>query len=259
MSNSESHSAKVKQFWEEQSFKQEQAGTKDLIGKQIEIRELDKFIHDGLRILDLGCGNGISALAFAEKYNIDLVGIDYAENMVKEAQKKSSNHKLKGSVTFQSANVLNLPNDLEPFDVIYTERCLINLENWELQSQAIQDICNLLKPSGIYVMMENSLNGLETINELRKLVGLTEIQPPWHNCYFQTELIESLKMDHAFLQQTIHYSSTYYLLSRVVNAWVSEKEGNEPSYDSPINEVALHLPSIGELGQGKIWVWERTQ
>ena len=56
----------------------------------------------------------------------------------------------------------------------------------------------------------------------------------------------------------VYHSSTYYFLSRVVNAWLAAKEGKEPDYNSPVNELALHLPAIGDMGQGRTWVWKRV-
>ena len=53
------------------------------------------------------------------------------------------------------------------------------------------------------------------------------------------------------------YSSTYYFLSRVVNAAVAAEAGEDPDYDSFINRLALKLPPMGDMGQGKIWLWRR--
>ena len=104
-------------------------------------------------------------------------------------------------------------------------------------------------------MCENSQDGLDKINELRSLVGLPEITPPWHNHYLRDSDIEQSSFPGLKLDAVRHYSSTYYFLSRVVNASLAQKEGKEPEYDAPVNQLALQLPSIGEMGQGRIWQW----
>ena len=59
------------------------------------------------------------------------------------------------------------------------------------------------------------------------------------------------------LEEVRFISSTYAFLSRVVNAWLAKKEGEEPSYDAPVNKLALELPAFGGIGQTKIWVWRK--
>ena len=106
-------------------------------------------------------------------------------------------------------------------------------------------------------MCENSQDGLEKINELRARVGLYEIKPPWHNRYFRESEIIQETLPGLILERLEDYSSTYYFLSRVVNAWLAAQEDKEPSYDALVNQLALNLPPIGDVGQGKIWLWRK--
>ena len=59
------------------------------------------------------------------------------------------------------------------------------------------------------------------------------------------------------LEKVHDYSSTYYFISRVVNAWQAAREGCEPDYEAPINELAMLLPPIGNVGQGRLWIWRK--
>ena len=59
------------------------------------------------------------------------------------------------------------------------------------------------------------------------------------------------------LEEVKYYSSTYYFLSRIVNAALAAQEGKQPDYESPVNLLALNLPPIGDLGQGRLWLWRR--
>jgi hypothetical protein len=106
-------------------------------------------------------------------------------------------------------------------------------------------------------MLENSQDGLDKINLLRQQVGLQPVKAPWHNRYLKDSELQTFSVPGVVLEKVIFHSSTYYFLSRVVNAWLAAQEGKEPDYDSPVNELALRLPAIGDLGQGKVWVWKR--
>lgn len=248
---------KVKEFWNERAKLGEAAGSNDVIAKQIEVNAIMTFMKDGMDVLDVGCGNGITAIAVAEKFKLNLKALDYAEQMVVHARTLAAKADIKGSLQFDTGDVRRLTEDLGLFDVIYSERVLINLDNWEEQQQAICTIGNRLKKGGVYVMCENSMEGLESINALREAVELPRINPPWHNRYFKESEIAGFRPDGLVLEEVRFISSTYAFLSRVVNAWLAKQEGRDPSYDAPVNQLALKLPAFGGIGQTKIWVWKK--
>jgi ubiquinone/menaquinone biosynthesis C-methylase UbiE len=208
-------------------------------------------------VLDMGCGNGITAIELARQYEVDVKGFDFAQEMVKAATDLAADQTLKGSVEFQVGNVMDVSNISDKFDLIYTERTLINLPDWPTQAQGLKNIVSLLAPGGLYVMCENSQDGLDKINDFRKQIDLSEITPPWHNRYLRDAEVESLEVPNAKLEGVNYYSSTYYFLSRVVNAWFAAQEGHDPDYNAPVNLLALKLPAVGDLGQGRIWLWRK--
>ncbi len=247
----------VQEFWNKQAMLAEYAGTKDLMAKQLEIVALSKYIKSGQKILEIGCGNGITAVELARRFKIDIKGIDFSEKMISEARKIAYENQLIGQITFEVGDVLDLSNEMTRYDLIFTERVLINLPDWQAQSMAIKDIIALLNPGGKYLMCENSQDGLDRINMYRESCGLNKINPPWHNRYLKEEEINHLKIQGAKLMGVEHYSSTYYFISRVVNAWLAAQDGIEPQYDATVNQLGLLLPPMGDFGQGKLWIWEK--
>jgi len=245
-------------YWNGQANLGLAAGTRDLIAKELEIEAISKYAKDGIRVLDAGCGNGITAIEIASRFDVAMEGFDFAEEMIMEAKTKTANSKLKGSVNFQVADIRNTPKNLGYFELIYTERALINLRNWPEQKNAIAGLCRLLVDGGLYVMCENSQDGLDRVNLLRENLGIRKIDPPWHNRYLLDAEIEQCMMPGIELERVEHFTSTYHLLSRVINAWLAEQEGSEPDYNAPVNQLALHLPPIGDLGQTKIWLWRKV-
>ena len=244
-------------FWNSRAGLGQWAGTRDIIAKQIEIEVLAALPRDGMRVLEVGCGNGITALEIARRHRVSITAIDFAEEMITAAKGLADGQDLKGSVEFRVGDVRQIESFQHKFDLIYTERVLINLPDWPAQRQALADITALLSPGGVYAMCENSQDGLDATNVLRARVGLPAVVPPWHNRYLRDAELAVADLPGIKLEQVQHYSSTYYFLSRVVNAALAAREGREPDYDDPINQLALHLPPMGEIGQGRLWLWRK--
>ena len=244
-------------FWNGRAGLGQWAGTQDIIAKQLEIEAIAEHLKDGMRVLEVGCGNGVTAIELGRRFDVRLTAFDFAEEMVAGAKRLITGEQLRGAVTFDVGSVEELSNFSQRFDLIYTERVLINLPDWPAQHKAISSIGTLLVDGGLYVMCENSQDGLDKINVLREQVALPKIVPPWHNRYFRDAELEQVSFPGLTLESIKYYSSTYYLLSRVVNAWLAAQEGKEPDYDAPVNQLALKMASVGDLGQGRIWLWRK--
>jgi ubiquinone/menaquinone biosynthesis C-methylase UbiE len=254
----EDRNAALRAFWNQRAGLDQLAGTNDFILKQLEMAILSQYVRDGMKILEVGSGNGLTALAIASRYSVDLTGVDFAEDMVRAAKARVQPKQLKGKVEFLQGDVRSLSGFEPEFDLVITERCLINLASWEEQRKAIAALTGLLRVGGRYLMCEHSQDGLSRLNELRRQCGLEEIAPPWHNRYLRDDEVAGLGLPGVRLAQTRNFSSTYYFLSRIVNAWLSKRAGTAPRYDAEVNYLALELPEIGDAAQGKLWIWERT-
>jgi SAM-dependent methyltransferase len=234
----------VKEHWNERATLGERAGTDDLIAKTLEQRELlDALPNQAGRVLEIGCGRGETACLVAEFFP-NLVAIDNAPKMLLEARR------LAPDVDFRVGDLFDIEGE---WDTIYTQRCLINIAD---QERAFRTIANHLAPGGVYLSVECSQDGLDAINEARRSLNLEPIFPPyaWHRYLLDAELA---KVDCLDLRECREFSSTYYFLSRVVNAALAKDEGEEPSYDAPVNKLAYDLPSHGPWSQARLWIWEK--
>src|SRR4029453_18820533 len=63
-------------------------------------------IRKGLKVLDLGCGDGTTALPGA-KLGADVTGIDIARNLVEAGNKRAAKHSLT-NLKFQEGDATNL-------------------------------------------------------------------------------------------------------------------------------------------------------
>lgn len=248
----------VQAFWNSRAGLGQWAGSRDTTAKQLEIEAIASHVRDGMKVLDIGCGNGVTAIELARRFAITLTGIDYATELLAGARSLARGQFLSGTLRFEQGDVRSLKGLEGNFDLIYTERTLINLPDWPSQKQAISDIIACLPVGGLFVMCENSQDGLDGINLFRERIGLPKILPPWHNRYLRDAELAELSFPNVSFEGIQYYSSTYYFLSRVVNAWLAAQEGVEPSYESPINALALQLPAMGDFGQGRIWKWRKV-
>jgi ubiquinone/menaquinone biosynthesis C-methylase UbiE len=248
---------KVLEHWNQRATLAERAGSNDLIAKELEIRAISKHIKSGMVVAEFGCGNGTTAIELLRKHDIELHCFDFSPAMIESAIIHAKAAGMENRINFQVRDVSDETKQEKKFDIIYSERMIINLPDWESQTRAIRYITNYLNVGGRYLMCENSKVGLDNLNVLREFSGLDAILPPWHNMYLVDDLVASLDLHEVKLIDVESFSSTYYFLSRVVNAWLAIKEGNQPSYDAPVNQLALELPPFGDCAQGKLWIFER--
>ena len=136
------------------------------------------------------------------------------------------------------------------FDVVFTNRLIINISKPNEQKKLIEQLWKLVKPGGKMILCESFCDGLKNINKFRFELGLTEIEPPWHNCYLKLNDIKALRLGGNY-PDIIEFSGGYYYISRVLNAYLANKRGEKPCYDSDINKIALKLSNYGDCGQVK--------
>ena len=250
--------AAVIAYWNARAARGAQAGTDDLLLKRLEIRYLTSFLRPQQFVLDIGCGTGETLLALAARERtVYGCGWDAAPQMVAVAARAAHYARLANRIEFVQRTVEHgCPTWCG--DLVYTERLCINLGTWERQREAIGRLAGMVCTGGKLVLVEHSQDALDRLNGLRRRVGLPLIAPPWHNRYLREAEVAALDgWERLRLERVDHFTATYYLLSRVVNAWLAARAGRAPRYDAWINRLALHLPALGHMGQCVGWVFTK--
>jgi len=129
----------IKKHWEDRAKVNQNAvtgTTNDIYLRELEIKTFVKYLNSlGIRknskVLDVGCGDGYTTLNIV-KYITDahFIGIDYSANMIKNANENLKNYpSLAENVSFKVGVAINIFDlfDLNEFDFILSDRCLINL------------------------------------------------------------------------------------------------------------------------------------
>lgn len=246
----------IKRYWEKRADEygtSPQATTKDYYMRQIEINCLSNSIKkysknkENFYIADIGCGNGYSTAELASKFpNFTFVGYDYSKTMINHA-KRLLKKKALNNLNFSLLDIIT--DDLDQkFNIIYTDRCLINLPSWDLQKLAINKIYDSLLDDGMYLMIENFIEGHDNFNALRKQFRLAEIKIREHNLFFSKDKLNKYlnKLFKAIEFQNI--SSLYYIVSRIVYSKICSEIKEELNYLDIHHKLGSELPFLGDYG-----------
>lgn len=259
---------KIRNYWEERARKyldNPAATTDDVYLRELEILSLIQTLREiGFSkgsFLDVGCGDGYSILKMAHALeNFSFLAIDYSQNMIKLAEQRlASKPELKSRVQFMVGDVMALEeiSSRSLYDVVLSDRCLINLGSFENQSQAIAQIANHTKLGGYYIAIENFIEGHENMNEARRHLGLPEIPVRWHNLYFEEKpfvrCVERFFQDILFKE----FSSSYYFATRVIYSAMCQMKKEAPDYNHEIHQLAVRLPWVGKFSPIRMAVMRR--
>ncbi|MBW2148406.1 MAG: class I SAM-dependent methyltransferase [Deltaproteobacteria bacterium] len=258
---------KILQYWESQAQKlgtDPRATTQDFWLRKIEIRVISsilEFLGDHLHVLDVGCGNGYSILELVRAHNTHrFVGVDFSGNMIGNARHAADSlpEDLKKRTEFKQASVLDLAAFKNLFDVVISDRCLINLSCKKEQWRGLCEIRRALKPQGHAIVIENFKRAHENMNKVRNTLGLPAIPIRWHNLYFDEEEFLEMCSQLFEVRKVVPISSTYYLITRIVYSKLCQLEGREPDYDHKVYEVASQLPFVGDFGPIKLHLLKKS-
>jgi SAM-dependent methyltransferase len=256
----------IRAYWDDQARRFQgnpRATTQDYWMREVEVAAVNHVLSrmDACsRVLDIGCGNGYSTIRLAQTHpSMFFVGGDFSSEMITAAilARDSADPALADRLTFEVLDVTDLPSRLRLFDVVVSDRCLINLPTAEAQWTALESIADRLQRGGLYVAAENFLDGQANLNAARADQGLPPIAIRWHNRFFDPEELLQHADPWFELLRTDPISSTYYLATRVIYSKLCQLEGREPDYDHPIYEVATRLPIGGNFGPIKLLEFRR--
>jgi len=266
----------IKNHWESWASKYQKdlrATTKTQTIKKLEINALFNAISKtGIKtgnILEIGCGNGYNCISLAQSFpQLNFTGVDFVEQMVNNANilAKDLPDEISSRLKYFQGNALDLINNsklLNYYDVIFTNRCLINLPNDELQIKAIDQILKKLINGGNFIMLENMKDLRNIQNKLRSRVKLNERSVPEYNHFMDENAVLAYLLDNnCELLFTSDFGSLHDLILYILLPMINN---GEILYDHPIMDAVTEFLlqnndykiEINGVGQNRLFSFKK--
>lgn len=240
----------VRDYWQDPN-------TRSLIDENL--RKLEegvvlRYLEPNFEIIDIGCGDGYSTFQYATRVK-SCVGLEQSDYLRNKAIENFAKNGVTNT-TFVPGDIMDLSAYRNRFDLAVTQRVLINLTSWKAQKQAIENVRSVLRLGGLFVMIENTYEGHDMMNEFRAKMGLVKISRHWHNLYFcHDQLMEFLNTRFHIVSH--HTFDLYYLITRIFMNQIASFEGfgkdavKDPLFDRADAAARQLHETLGR--QIKVW------
>jgi tRNA (uracil-5-)-methyltransferase TRM9 len=157
-----------------------------------EFLDFKRYLKNNFTVLDVGCGNG-RLLNFLADYNIEYVGVDASERLVKIAKKLADENINNSNLQYKfiESSAIKLPFADNSFDVVFAIASLYHVPSKKYRNQAVSEISRVLKKNGIFIMTywnmwERTRRKLIADNIVKKIIGKSKLdffdaEKPWKN------------------------------------------------------------------------------
>ncbi len=105
-------------------------------------------------VLDVATGTGDLAIQLAQTNATEIIGLDISEGMLAVGKHKVSAKKLEQTITMVQGDGERLPYDNDYFDAITVA---FGVRNFQDLDQGLSEIFRVLKPGGVFVVLETSV------------------------------------------------------------------------------------------------------
>jgi SAM-dependent methyltransferase len=122
-------------------------------GGQEMYRQIGRLVglEPGMEILDAACGRGVVAQFLAQTHGVQGIGVDPDPVLVAEAERRAREAEMGGRLSFESAELDDLPYKDGIFDVAIGELGLAALAD---PKRAVAELARVTKPLGSVVLVQ---------------------------------------------------------------------------------------------------------
>ena len=231
----------------------DRATAKDYNLRDLEVSVALEYLADGDALLDVGCGPGVALRQYASARQLRrAAGLDYSHEMVEAASAKARAAGI--DLELKQGSALEMPFESNAFDIVTCHRVLLALLAWEDQQKAIAEMHRVVRPGGLVLLFEGTVDGLERLNFYRRMFHLPEIDEGGRDGYERRLLVEKDLLSFTepmFDVVRVQRFGMYYFLTRIVQPLFVMPDA--PRYDHKLNDVAREvarlIPDFEHLGQ----------
>lgn len=252
------------------------ATTKNSTIKRLEIQALadtlseitEKYNSSIRRVLEVGCGNGHNLVPLSHLFpDTNFHGIDYIAEMVENAVELARAEQRR--IDFYVGDILELDGHrelLKQYDVVFTDRCLINLPESAIQAKGFVQLADKVADNGFLIVIENFVESYGNQNIGRRMMGLEERFPDSYNTFIHeddlTAWASRLGLE---LLDVNNFGSLHDLMLYVLLPALSE---GRLDYSHPLMEIVAQFSiessktfknQFGAFGQNKLFLFQKTK
>jgi ubiquinone/menaquinone biosynthesis C-methylase UbiE len=208
-------------------------------------------------LLEIGPGNGYLLAALRDRVpDVELSGLEYSPEMLELARGRSIER-----CELVEGDVKAMPFADGGFDLVVSERCLINLMDRADQELALAEVARVLRAGGHYLCIEAFTDGLANLNRAREELGLPPHDQPHHNLWLDKDWFLEVA-DRYFVEHRLeaaplpprNFLSSHYFVSRVLYPAVTRRE---VLYNTEFVKFLSFLPPIGDYSPIQLYVLEK--
>jgi len=180
-------------------------------------------------ILEIGCGNGFLAETITNEFEgrFSISGIDITEDQIKLAKNR------KIPCQFSVGDICELPYDNNSFDIVISQRVIINILKEEEQVLAYSELHRVLRDGGQMILIEGYKDGLSNLNRAREEFLLSPIlEPAVNNWYTEERWQQFLSLGfREFLNLELeglspeNFLSSHYFVTRFLHDFLKPEGG----------------------------------
>jgi len=268
---------KIRKHWDDlsKSFNKDlKSTTKTPTIKKLEIAAISQNIkillenNDISNILEVGCGNGYNLIDLSSQFPfINFTGIDYSEGMIENANKLKTDFDLKNT-EYHIGDILKLDINKKLkncYDMVFTNRCIINLNSIELQLESLFNLSKKIRKGGYLLLIENSINTYGNQNRLRESLGLESRIPDAYNLFLDEKKFISYATEELNLEliKKMDFSSLHDIMLYVL---IPKINGGKIDYTHPLMDAVTELlmnidpskmESFGNFGQNRLFLFKK--
>lgn len=145
-------------FWNKMARKYSQKPVPSQEVYEEKLKLTRNLLKQNMKILEIGCGTGTTALLHAPKVT-QILASDFSSEMIKIAKEKAISQNV-SNVTFKQESIQDMNYSENEFDIIMAHSILHLVEN---RCEALKKIYKSLKPGGYFVTTTGCIGGIFTV------------------------------------------------------------------------------------------------
>jgi ubiquinone/menaquinone biosynthesis C-methylase UbiE len=110
-------------------------------------------LKEGMHILDVSSGRGTQAIYYASNFNVNVTGLDIADEMIKTATENAKQSGVSDKVKFVKGDSQFLPFEDNTFDIVINE-CAVGIP--DDSQKVLNEMLRVVKPSGAVAIHEST-------------------------------------------------------------------------------------------------------